>query len=56
MQDSEDIHYMVGALEKLGVSVDVDWAAGKAAVVGCAGRFPVDGAELFLGNAGTAMR
>ena len=47
---------MVGALEALGVQVEADWAAGTAVVHGCAGRFPVEGAELFLGNAGTAMR
>lgn len=54
--DSEDIRYMVGALEALGVHVQADWVAGKAVVHGCAGRFPAEGAELFLGNAGTAMR
>ena len=56
MQDSEDIRYMVGALEALGVQVEANWAAGTAVVHGCAGRFPTEGAELFLGNAGTAMR
>ena len=55
-QDSEDIRYMVGALEALGIEVEADWGAGRARVRGCSGRFPVDGAELFLGNAGTAMR
>ena len=33
-----------------------DWATGRFVVKGCGGRFPSDGAELFLGNAGTAMR
>ena len=47
---------MVGALEALGVQVEADWGAGRARVRGCGGLFPVDGAELFLGNAGTAMR
>ncbi len=47
---------MVGALEALGVGVEADWAAGRAVVHGCGGRFPAQGAELFLGNAGTAMR
>ena len=47
---------MVGALEALGVEVEADWGAGRARVRGCDGQFPVDGAELFLGNAGTAMR
>ena len=54
--DSEDIRFMVSALKTLGVSVTEDWAGRRATVVGCAGRFPVPGAELFLGNAGTAMR
>jgi len=56
VQDSEDIRYMVGALQALGVQVEADWGAGRARVKGCSGQFPVDGAELFLGNAGTAMR
>lgn len=47
---------MVGALEELGVHVEADWAAGTAVVKGCSGRFPANGANLFLGNAGTAMR
>ena len=47
---------MVGALIALGVEVEADWGAGRARVRGCSGRFPVEGAELFLGNAGTAMR
>jgi 3-phosphoshikimate 1-carboxyvinyltransferase len=54
--DSDDIRYMVGALEALGVKVTADWATGDATVVGCGGRFPAAGGELFLGNAGTAMR
>lgn len=54
--DSDDIRYMVGALEALGVQVTADWATGDATVVGCGGRFPSPGGELFLGNAGTAMR
>ena len=56
MQDSEDIRYMVGALKDLGVELEEDWEALKLTVKGCGGRFPVEGAELFLGNAGTAMR
>lgn len=54
--DSDDIRYMVGALQALGVQVTADWATGDATVVGCAGAFPAAGGELFLGNAGTAMR
>jgi 3-phosphoshikimate 1-carboxyvinyltransferase len=54
--DSEDIRYMVAALQALGVGVEVDWATGDARVVGVGGEFPAPGAALFLGNAGTAMR
>jgi 3-phosphoshikimate 1-carboxyvinyltransferase len=54
--DSEDIHMMVGALKALGIKLEEDWAAERIVVHGCGGRFPSAGAELFLGNAGTAMR
>lgn len=47
---------MVGALKTLGISLEEDWASDRIVVTGCGGRFPVEGAELFLGNAGTAMR
>ncbi|KIY93413.1 3-phosphoshikimate1-carboxyvinyltransferase [Monoraphidium neglectum] len=55
-QDSDDIRYMVGALKALGVTLEERWEVGEMVVHGCGGRFPVEGAELFLGNAGTAMR
>lgn len=54
--DSEDIRYMVGALKTLGVELEEDWPNSRISVTGCKGRFPSPGAELFLGNAGTAMR
>lgn len=54
--DSDDIRYMVGALKTLGVELEERWEAGEMVVKGCGGRFPSEGAELFLGNAGTAMR
>ena len=47
---------MVGALKALGVGLLEDWAHDRIVVQGCAGRFPSPGGELFLGNAGTAMR
>lgn len=47
---------MVGALKDLGIELEEDWANSKLTVRGCAGTFPSAGAELFLGNAGTAMR
>ena len=51
---ADDTRVMIEALRTLGVAVE---EAGDAIVVGgCGGRFPVRDAELFLGNAGTAMR
>ena len=47
---------MVGALKDLGVSLEEDWEHDKITVHGCAGKFPVEDAKLYLGNAGTAMR
>lgn len=47
---------MVGALKDLGVSLEEDWEHDKITVHGCAGKFPVEDAQLYLGNAGTAMR
>lgn len=47
---------MVDALKALGIDLEEDWENNRMVVKGCAGRFPAQGAELFLGNAGTAMR
>ncbi|XP_051204760.2 uncharacterized protein [Lolium perenne] len=59
--NSEDVHYMLKALDALGLSVEADKVAKRAVVVGCGGRFPIEKdakeeVKLFLGNAGTAMR
>ena len=59
--NSDDIHYMLGALKTLGLRVEEDKAIKRAIVEGCGGLFPVgkesrDEIQLFLGNAGTAMR
>ncbi|CAK0786651.1 hypothetical protein CVIRNUC_009865 [Coccomyxa viridis] len=54
--DSEDIRYMVGALKALGIQLEERWECCEMVVHGCGGRFPAEGGELFLGNAGTAMR
>lgn len=61
--DSEDIRYMVQALKTLGIKLEEDWDNSRIVVHGCGGKFPVEGGhagteplELFLGNAGTAMR
>lgn len=47
---------MVAALQELGISIDEKWDMKEMTVLGCNGLFPKQGAELFLGNAGTAMR
>ncbi|RWR80683.1 3-phosphoshikimate 1-carboxyvinyltransferase 2 [Cinnamomum micranthum f. kanehirae] len=59
--NSDDVHYMIGALKTLGLNVEEDTAIKRAVVEGCAGLFPVgkdskEEVQLFLGNAGTAMR
>jgi len=53
---SDDTRYMVDALRALGVGVEIDERAARIAVDGCGGRWPVKRADLFVGNAGTAMR
>jgi 3-phosphoshikimate 1-carboxyvinyltransferase len=53
--DSDDTRYMLEALRKLGV----DWTADgerRVTLHGVGGLFPGRQAELFLGNAGTAVR
>ncbi len=52
--DADDTQVMIAALRTLGVAVDVD--GDRVRVQGCGGEFPNREAELFLGNAGTAMR
>ncbi len=51
---AEDTKMMIGALRTLGVQVDEESEVTR--VHGVNGHFPVKKAELFLGNAGTAMR
>ena len=46
----------VDALTTLGLSFTEDRENNVFEIVGCGGKFAVEGAELFLGNAGTAMR
>ena len=62
--DSDDIQYMLQALEQLQVPLDIskneDGSVGKVVVTGQSGPInspsPEDVQNLFLGNAGTAMR
>jgi len=51
---SDDTRYMLDALRTLGVAIEQD--AGTCTVQGGGGRFATARAELFLGNAGTAVR
>ncbi|CAB3838897.1 3-phosphoshikimate 1-carboxyvinyltransferase [Achromobacter animicus] len=52
--DSDDTRVMLAALRQLGVQVS-DLEAGRVTVQGVR-RFPVESADLFMGNAGTAIR
>ena len=53
---SDDTRYMVAALRALGAAVTTDEAAARLVIDGCGGTWPASAAELFVGNAGTAMR
>jgi 3-phosphoshikimate 1-carboxyvinyltransferase len=53
---SDDTNYMVGALNSLGLAVQVSEAHGRITVDGRGGIIPAASADLFVGNAGTAMR
>lgn len=52
--DSDDTRVMLGALRQLGVQVS-ELNAGSVTVQGVR-RFPAESADLFMGNAGTAIR
>ena len=53
--DSDDTGHMLTALAKLGVSC-APMESQDYRVAGVGGTFPVKSAELFIGNAGTAVR
>jgi len=53
---SDDTQYMGEALRTLGFRVEVDAAAEQMRVEGQGGRIPATTANLFCGNAGTAVR
>ena len=53
--DADDTQVMRSALRQLGLSV-TDQANNVCVVEGCGGQFPVREADLFMGNAGTAIR
>lgn len=54
--DAEDTRYMAEALGRLGFRVEADFAAGRAVLEGAGGEVPAAEADLYIGNAGTAMR
>lgn len=53
---ADDTELMLDALTKLGAAVRLDRGEKRAVVRGCGGNWPADEADLFCGNAGTAMR
>ncbi|MCF8199696.1 MAG: bifunctional 3-phosphoshikimate 1-carboxyvinyltransferase/cytidylate kinase [Sulfuritalea sp.] len=53
--DSDDTRVMLAALEKVGVGITA-LEGGAWRIEGCGGAFPVKDADLFMGNAGTAIR
>lgn len=53
---SDDTRYMAGALNALGIPVETDVANERFHIRGGNGTFAVSDADLFVGNAGTAMR
>jgi len=53
--DADDTQVMRNALRQLGLSI-TDQTDNVCVVEGCSGRFPVRKADLFMGNAGTAIR
>ncbi|MEZ4661714.1 MAG: 3-phosphoshikimate 1-carboxyvinyltransferase [Caldilineaceae bacterium] len=54
---SDDIGHMLGALRKLGVAYTLSDDGTRCTIIGNGGPFrQVDPVELYLGNAGTAMR
>ena len=53
---SDDSHYFVKALQKLGFDIQLDEANHEMTVKGLGGKIPATKAELFIGNSGTTAR
>jgi 3-phosphoshikimate 1-carboxyvinyltransferase len=53
---SDDSNYFVDSLQRLGFNIRLDPGMSSITVNGRGGRIPVEYAELFIGNAGTAAR
>ncbi len=54
--DSDDVGYMLKSLKSLGVNCSFEKNSGRCSIVGLGRPFAADTVELYLGNAGTAMR
>lgn len=54
--DSDDTRHMLDSLQRLGVRLELSPDRIRCRVYGLGGPFPPQEAELFLGNAGTAIR
>ena len=54
--DSDDIKHMLNALKTMGVSYQLEDEGRTCILEGLGGPINVENADLFLGNAGTAMR
>ena len=54
--DSDDTRYMAAALQTLGISLTFNEDKTACLVESAGGPFPAANADLFLGNAGTAIR
>ncbi len=53
---SEDSHWFVQCLQRLGIAVEADEAAARFRVEGRGGELPAQSADLFVGNSGTTAR
>ena len=54
--DSDDTRHMIAALQALGIALEMSDDRTSCVVNSVGGPFPAEGGELFLGNAGTAIR
>lgn len=54
--DSDDTRVMIEALGRLGIGLQHDVAAASVSITGCGGRWPVQEADLYVGNSGTTIR
>ena len=54
--DSEDTRVMIDALRRIGLDIEHNPLVATIRVVGCGGRLPGSGVELYVANSGTSMR